>query len=69
MITSKPPLSRATIDESGRFIPNQPLEKQPLRRPDTDPTARTTSLFEMNGVLALGILCGALFAALVGLIR
>ncbi|WP_276609692.1 hypothetical protein [Sphingobium sp. MP9-4] len=40
-----------------------------MRRPDTDPTTRTTSFFEIDGVLALGILCGALFAALVGLMR
>jgi hypothetical protein len=51
------------------FILNPPLEKQALRRPGSDPTALTTSSFEVDGVLALGILCGALFAALVGLMR
>lgn len=69
MIILELPLNRATINENGRFIPNQPLEKQALGRPDTDPTARTTSLFEVDGVLALGILCGELFAALVGMVR
>ncbi|WP_312250973.1 hypothetical protein, partial [Sphingobium yanoikuyae] len=37
--------------------------------PETKLTARTTTLFAVDGVLVLDILCGALFAALVGLMR